>query len=185
MVYHQVFWSAPWFIGCIPCPISLSGQCMKNSRRQFMILSAAGTCTLALNGKVQAQAMVAETDPQAAALACMLDKKDRLAVFFISSHVLILKNSKWVLFMRQNLKYFLKHCAFFLGGDQPTVAWAERLRSLFGAFIGLMLVLTTAKYHWWTWRSRWMVDGILGRKRLIGICFASKPDGSALGCDRW
>jgi len=41
---------------------------MKNSRRQFMILSAAGACTLALNGQVQAQAMVAETDPQAAAL---------------------------------------------------------------------------------------------------------------------
>ena len=41
---------------------------MKNSRRQFMILSAAGACTLALNGKVQAQAMVAETDPQASAL---------------------------------------------------------------------------------------------------------------------
>ena len=33
-----------------------------------MILSAAGACTLALNGKVQAQAMVAETDPQAKAL---------------------------------------------------------------------------------------------------------------------
>ena len=41
---------------------------MKPTRRQFMILSAAGACTLALNGKVQAQAMVAETDPQAAAL---------------------------------------------------------------------------------------------------------------------
>ena len=45
---------------------------MKNSRRQFMILSAAGACTLALNGKVQAQAMVAETDPQAAALGTRL-----------------------------------------------------------------------------------------------------------------
>ena len=33
-----------------------------------MILSAAGVCTLALNGKVQAQVMVAETDLQAAAL---------------------------------------------------------------------------------------------------------------------
>jgi hypothetical protein len=44
------------------------GVHMKNSRRQFMILSAAGACTLALNGKVQAQAMVAETDPQAKAL---------------------------------------------------------------------------------------------------------------------
>ena len=41
---------------------------MKNSRRQFMILSAAGACTLALNGKVQAQAMVSESDPQAKAL---------------------------------------------------------------------------------------------------------------------
>jgi hypothetical protein len=46
---------------------------MKNSRRQFMILSAAGACTLALNGKVQAQAMVAENDPQAAALGYKAD----------------------------------------------------------------------------------------------------------------
>jgi hypothetical protein len=49
------------------------GESMKNSRRQFMILSAAGACTLALNGKVQAQAMVAETDPQAAALGYKAD----------------------------------------------------------------------------------------------------------------
>jgi hypothetical protein len=41
---------------------------MKNSRRQFMILSAAGACTLALNSKVQAQAMLTEADPQAKAL---------------------------------------------------------------------------------------------------------------------
>jgi hypothetical protein len=41
---------------------------MKSSRRQFIIMSAAGACTLALNGKVQAQAMVADTDPQAVAL---------------------------------------------------------------------------------------------------------------------
>lgn len=32
---------------------------MKPTRRQFMILSAAGACTLALNSKAQAQAMVA------------------------------------------------------------------------------------------------------------------------------
>jgi hypothetical protein len=49
------------------------GESMKNSRRQFMILSAAGACTLALNGKVQAQAMVAETDPQAVALGYKSD----------------------------------------------------------------------------------------------------------------
>jgi hypothetical protein len=46
---------------------------MKNSRRQFMILSAAGACTLALNGQVQAQAMVVETDPQAVALGYKAD----------------------------------------------------------------------------------------------------------------
>jgi hypothetical protein len=49
------------------------GEPMKNSRRQFMILSAAGACSLALNGTVQAQAMVAETDPQAAALGYKAD----------------------------------------------------------------------------------------------------------------
>ena len=46
---------------------------MKTSRRQFMILSAAGACTLALNNKVQAQAMVSPTDPQAAALGYVAD----------------------------------------------------------------------------------------------------------------
>ena len=38
-----------------------------------MILSAVGACTLALNGNVQAQAMVAETDPQASALGYKSD----------------------------------------------------------------------------------------------------------------
>jgi High potential iron-sulfur protein len=46
---------------------------MKPTRRQFMILSAAGACTLALNSKVQAQAMVADTDPQATALGYKSD----------------------------------------------------------------------------------------------------------------
>ena len=48
--------------------------------------------------------------------------------------------------MRHNLKYFLKHYTFYLGGDQPHVPWMERIRSVIGAFIGLMLVLTTAKF---------------------------------------
>jgi len=52
--------------------------------------------------------------------------------------------------MKHTLKYYLthqvKHYAFYLGGDQPHVAWVERIRSVFGAFIGLMLVLTIAKY---------------------------------------
>ena len=33
-----------------------------------------------------------------------------------------------------------------MGGDQPPVAWSERIRSILGAFIGLMLVFTIAKY---------------------------------------
>jgi hypothetical protein len=46
---------------------------MKSSRRQFMLLSAAGACTLASNSQVQAQVMVTETDPQAAALGYKAD----------------------------------------------------------------------------------------------------------------
>ena len=48
--------------------------------------------------------------------------------------------------MRNVLKSHLKRYSFYLGGDQPAVSWLERLRSVFGAFIGLMLVITTAKY---------------------------------------
>jgi CBS domain-containing membrane protein len=48
--------------------------------------------------------------------------------------------------MKRNLHSFLKRYSFYLGGDQPFVAWAERLRAVAGAFIGLLLVLTSAKY---------------------------------------
>jgi CBS domain-containing membrane protein len=45
-----------------------------------------------------------------------------------------------------SFKSLIKHFSFYLGGDQPPVNWTERLRSVFGAFIGLALVLATAKY---------------------------------------
>ena len=48
--------------------------------------------------------------------------------------------------MKRNPHSFLKRYSFYLGGDQPFVAWAERLRAVAGAFIGLLLVLTSAKY---------------------------------------
>ena len=48
--------------------------------------------------------------------------------------------------MRHKYKNLLKHYSFYLGGDQPQVVWVERIRSVFGALIGLMLVLTIAKY---------------------------------------
>jgi len=33
-----------------------------------------------------------------------------------------------------------------LGGDQPAFAWIERLRSVVGAFVGLLLVVIAAKF---------------------------------------
>ena len=44
------------------------------------------------------------------------------------------------------LKETFKHYSFYLGGDQPSVSWQERARTVLGAFIGIMLVLTIAKY---------------------------------------
>ena len=48
--------------------------------------------------------------------------------------------------MRHQYKNLLKRYSFYLGGDQPYVPWLERIRSVSGAFIGLILVLTTAKF---------------------------------------
>lgn len=47
---------------------------------------------------------------------------------------------------KTRLAHGLKNYSFYLGGDQPHVSWVERFRSVFGAFLGLMLVLTIAKY---------------------------------------
>lgn len=46
---------------------------MKTNRRQFMIFTAAGVATFALNEKVQAQAMLSATDPQAMSLGYVTD----------------------------------------------------------------------------------------------------------------
>ena len=48
--------------------------------------------------------------------------------------------------MKHTLRYYLKRYSFYLGGDQPPVSWVERIRSVFGALIGLGLVLLAAKY---------------------------------------
>lgn len=48
--------------------------------------------------------------------------------------------------MRHTLWRHLKRYSFYLGGDQPAVTWVERFRSVLGAFLGLMLVLTLSKY---------------------------------------
>ena len=46
--------------------------------------------------------------------------------------------------MRHPLKHYLKSYSCYFGGDQPSVAWKERLRSVFGAFLGLLLVFAAA-----------------------------------------
>ena len=48
--------------------------------------------------------------------------------------------------MRPSRKQLIKNLAFYLGGDQPFVPWLERMRSVFGAFLGLLLVITTAQF---------------------------------------
>ena len=48
--------------------------------------------------------------------------------------------------MKHTLHYCLKHYRFYLGGDQPTVSWIERLRAVFGAFLGLLLVFAAAQW---------------------------------------
>lgn len=48
--------------------------------------------------------------------------------------------------LKSRLQNQIKYYSFYLGGDQPQVLWRERIRSIFGAFIGLMLVVAAAKY---------------------------------------
>ena len=48
--------------------------------------------------------------------------------------------------MKNSSRAWLKQISFYFGGDQPPVSWHERLRAGIGAFIGLILVLTIAKY---------------------------------------
>lgn len=48
--------------------------------------------------------------------------------------------------MKCIFKEKLRCYTFYFGGDQPPVSWLERMRSVFGAFVGLMLVIAAAKY---------------------------------------
>ena len=48
--------------------------------------------------------------------------------------------------MKRSFDHLKKHYAFYLGGDQPPVSWLERLRSVVGTFVGLLLVFVIAKY---------------------------------------
>lgn len=48
--------------------------------------------------------------------------------------------------MKHSLKIALKKYSFYFGGDQPKVTWLERVRSVLGAFLGLFIVIASAKW---------------------------------------
>ena len=77
--------------------------------------------------------------------------------------------------MKHSLKYLIKHYAFYLGGDQPPVSWWERIRSVFGAFIGLMLVFTFAKYLGeMSGTNEWLMAS-LGASALLVFALPGSP----------
>ena len=77
--------------------------------------------------------------------------------------------------MKHSFKYLKKHYAFYLGGDQPAVSWAERLRSVIGAFLGLLLVFTLAKYLGeWGGINEWLMAS-LGASALLVFALPGSP----------
>jgi CBS domain-containing membrane protein len=77
--------------------------------------------------------------------------------------------------MKNKLKRFISHWSFYLGGDQPPVNWMERLRSVFGAFLGLMLVFTTAQYLGeLTGVEEWLMAS-LGASALLVFALPQSP----------
>ena len=66
-----------------------------------------------------------------------------------------------------------------MGGDQPAIAWVEHLRSVFGEFIGLMLVIAMAKFLGeLSVLNEWLMASLSAR--LASICFAPEPNDSDL-----
>jgi CBS domain-containing membrane protein len=77
--------------------------------------------------------------------------------------------------MRHTAKYLIKRYSFYLVGDQPQVIWIERFRSSCGAFIGLMLVLTLAKYLGeLSGIDEWLMAS-LGASALLVFALPSSP----------
>jgi CBS domain-containing membrane protein len=77
--------------------------------------------------------------------------------------------------MRHTLLFWIKRYSFYLGGDQPPVSWAERLRSVAGAFIGLLLVLAVAQYlKELTGINEWLMAS-LGASALLVFALPQSP----------
>ena len=77
--------------------------------------------------------------------------------------------------MRNTFQSLVKRYSFYLGGDQPPVPWVERLRAVLGAFIGLMLVFTTAKFLGELSRiDEWLMAS-LGASALLVFALPQSP----------
>jgi CBS domain-containing membrane protein len=77
--------------------------------------------------------------------------------------------------MKPSLKTFFAHYAFYFGGDQPAISWRERLRSVLGAFLGLMLVIAAAKYLGeLSGISEWLMAS-LGASALLVFALPGSP----------
>ena len=77
--------------------------------------------------------------------------------------------------MKHSYRYFTKHIAFYFGGDQPHVPWNERIRSVGGAFLGLMLVFTIAKsLGEMSGINEWLMAS-LGASALLVFALPSSP----------
>lgn len=77
--------------------------------------------------------------------------------------------------MRSKLYSLLKYYSFYLGGDQPFVTWPERLRSVTGAFTGLLLVVIAAKFLGeFSGVDEWLMAS-LGASALIVFALPQSP----------
>jgi CBS domain-containing membrane protein len=77
--------------------------------------------------------------------------------------------------MRHTIKFWIKRYSFYLGGDQPPVSWSEKLRAVFGTFIGLMLVLVIARYlKELTGINEWLMAS-LGASALLVFVLPQSP----------
>jgi CBS domain-containing membrane protein len=77
--------------------------------------------------------------------------------------------------MRHTFQYLLKRYSFYLGGDQPYVSWAERLRSAVGAFLGLLTVIIIAKYLGELSGSNEWLMASLGASALLVFVLPGSP----------
>jgi len=74
-----------------------------------------------------------------------------------------------------SFKYRLKNFSFYFGGDQPSVPWIERLRSVFGAFIGLLVVFAAAQWLGeFAGISEWLMAS-LGASALLVFALPQNP----------